>query len=44
MVVGDGGWWWVVVRFRIAHFLYKFIITERFGETAMFLCLLKKVF
>ena len=44
MVIGDGGWWWVVVRFTIAHFLYKLIVTQRFGGTAMFLCLLKKVF
>ena len=26
------------------HFLYKFIVTQRFGETAMFLCSLKLVF
>ena len=44
MVVGDGGWWWVVVRFTTAHFLYKLIVTQRFGGIAMFLCLLKKVF
>ena len=44
MVVGDSGWWWVVVRFTTAHFLYKLIVTQRFGGTAMFLCLLKKVF